>query len=81
MSPELLDPIEKQERFLLQIALLKRPCPACEALCHQVEASRGVYDLGAATDDFACPACKAPLTVTVPFLSSTPWFWSLVRTP
>lgn len=79
MSPELLGPIESQERFLLQIALLKMPCPACKALCHQVEASQRVYDLGGTNDDFACPACKEPLTVIVPFLSSAPWLWSLAR--
>ena len=71
-----LSPIEAQERYLLGIALLKRPCPVCEQPCHQVEACQGVFNLGNEGDSFACPSCGVALTVTVPFISSTPWFWS-----
>jgi len=76
-----LDALGEQERYLLGIATLRRPCPACDKPCHQVEACRGVYDFAAADQDFACPSCGVALEVTVPFLSSSPWFWSLLRAP
>jgi rubredoxin len=81
-----LGSIQKQQRYVLKLALVKMECPACQTGASQVDALGG--DLEAYTfgperdypklmDSFVCPNCHRGLAYCVPFVGAC--FWRLKK--
>lgn len=70
---EVLSQIDRQKRFLLQIAMLPAAC-VCGRLVSQVEASKMALDDFPVADtvgvNFTCPGCHTSLEVAVPFMGA-----------
>ena len=68
---QLLQPLEKQVVYCLQIAATQMPCPMCAIKVSQIQASGKELDAFNAGDHskevFTCPNCKTELLEVVPF--------------
>lgn len=63
---KLLDPIEQQRAYLLAMALVAIPCPACAMMTCQRAAALTDW-LHAPDNGYACQACHMPLIWVLPF--------------
>ena len=73
----LLSPLERQEQFILNVALEPVKCPACPALiCQRSAAPGGVFDMTASTpdDSYECPSCHIRLTWNMALFGAGQWF-------
>lgn len=60
----LLTPYQRQERFLLSIALAPRQCPACLSIICQLSAAPGAdlkFNESVPDDQYVCPKCETHL--------------------
>jgi len=77
-SPDLLDPLDVQRRYLLRMALVRISCPACKGIICQVSAQTGEYDTEGckhvSDDSYACPFCHAGLTWVLDALTGQQFF-------
>ena len=80
---EVLGPLDRQRRFLLQVDLTPMPCPACSTPLSALTAAGtdiDAYQFGEQKCAFRCPQCMAELEQIVPLFGSGPgWYWQLKR--
>ena len=80
--------IEKQRKYLRDLADLKRPCPHCDTMFTQREGAAFVSPLnetaptkdwdpgdGQGYPEFHCPGCDAVVAVNVDFWGMNSWSW------
>lgn len=67
MPNALLSPRDQQRKFLVKMALEASPCPVCNTMLNQYEASGDRYRMDAhySDDDYQCPHCNEKLTMLV----------------
>ena len=81
-APSTLSGLDKQRRYVLKMATLPMPCPACLTPNTEVDALGGdieAYDFGHAHPEkpFHCKQCHRELRLTVPFIGTN--FWRLAK--
>lgn len=74
----LLGALDKQRKAVLNLALLRRPCPSCGAPANIIEAA-GIalndYAFGHESPSCRCARCEAELEQVVPLFGGQGWFW------
>jgi hypothetical protein len=73
-QPAMLDPIERQRRYLLQMHLLPLSCPACNGWICVRSARLGDGREQASDDAYQCPICTARLTWHLGLVAPEQWF-------
>jgi hypothetical protein len=61
---DLLSPIEKQEAYILRMAIVPLPCPACgELTCQLAAGGENMLTVNVPDDEYRCPnpRCGTPL--------------------
>jgi hypothetical protein len=72
--PHMLDPIERQQRYLLQMHLLPLSCPACSGWVCVRSARLGDGREQTSDDDYQCNLCQAKLTWHLGLVGPEQWF-------
>jgi hypothetical protein len=72
---QLLNTIEKQERYITALHLASPECPWCDSAVSYFEAIPAAieYKLGYGCDDTTCPHCQKRILESVPFIGN--WHW------
>lgn len=74
--------LDKQRRYVLQIAVTPLPCPACLQPVSQADAVGGLehYNVNGSDREFHCPHCRRELKLIVPFIGGpSAMFWQLTQ--
>lgn len=79
IADQLLDHLERQERFLINEFLKSRPCVWCDSDVSWFEAippaDVETFSLAKSTPKaHECPHCKKRIVYALPFMG--PWFWT-----
>jgi hypothetical protein len=70
----LLTPLDKQHRYLLQMALTPLKCPGCQGVICQRSAGWQTEETSRPDDAYECPFCHAKLTWGLALIGGDQWF-------